>query len=48
MAAAVHRLLPGAETVVLPGASHHALPLHGPAVPELNRRMEEFLGASPR
>ncbi|MER6118191.1 alpha/beta fold hydrolase [Streptomyces sp. NPDC001743] len=43
VAAAVDRLLPHAETAVLPGVSHHALPLYGPAVPELNRRMREFL-----
>ncbi|WP_326663071.1 alpha/beta fold hydrolase [Streptomyces sp. NBC_00385] len=43
--AAVHRLLPQAETVVLPGVSHHALPLYGPVTAELNRRMEDFLDA---
>ncbi|MFF7336840.1 alpha/beta fold hydrolase [Streptomyces sp. NPDC008163] len=42
-AVAAHRLLPGAETAVLPGVSHHALPLHAPTAPELNRRMDEFL-----
>ncbi|TXS42628.1 alpha/beta fold hydrolase [Streptomyces sp. OR43] len=43
--AAVNRLLPQAETVVLPGVSHHALPLYGPVTAELNRRMEDFLDA---
>lgn len=42
-AAAAHRLLPGAETAVLPHVSHHGLPLHAPTAPELNRRMREFL-----
>lgn len=42
-AAAAHRLLPEAETVVLPGVSHHALPLYGPVTAELNRRLGEFL-----
>ncbi|MFD5727614.1 alpha/beta fold hydrolase [Streptomyces sp. NPDC058368] len=42
-AASAHRLLPGAETAVLPGVSHHALPLHAPTAPELNRRMRDFL-----
>uniref|UniRef100_A0AAU2VX90 Alpha/beta hydrolase n=1 Tax=Streptomyces sp. NBC_00008 TaxID=2903610 RepID=A0AAU2VX90_9ACTN len=38
-----NRLLPHAETAVLPGVSHHALPLHGPTAAELNRRMAQFL-----
>lgn len=41
--ASAHRLLPRAETVVLPGVSHHALPLYGPVAAELNRRAGEFL-----
>lgn len=43
VAAAAHRLLPRAETAVLPDVSHHALPPHAPTAPELNRRMAEFL-----
>ncbi|MFF3175155.1 alpha/beta fold hydrolase [Streptomyces sp. NPDC057900] len=43
VAATANRLLPHAETAVLPGVSHHALPLHGPTAAELNRRMAQFL-----
>ncbi|WP_327171106.1 alpha/beta hydrolase [Streptomyces sp. NBC_01336] len=46
VAGAVDRLLPRAETVVLPGVSHHALPLYGPVTAELNRRIGEFLDAA--
>jgi len=45
VATTAHRLLPRAETAVLPDVSHHALPLHAPTAPELNRRMGEFLNA---
>ncbi|WP_285565169.1 alpha/beta fold hydrolase [Streptomyces sp. RTGN2] len=48
VATAVKRLLPRAETVVLPGVSHHALPLHEPAAGELNRRMLRFLDGPAR
>ncbi|WP_399126275.1 alpha/beta fold hydrolase [Streptomyces sp. ITFR-6] len=44
VAATANRLLPHAETAVLPGVSHHALPLHGPTAAELSRRMAQFLG----
>ncbi|MET7648951.1 alpha/beta fold hydrolase [Streptomyces sp. NPDC005426] len=43
LAAAAERLLPRAKAAVLPGVSHHALPLYGPAVPELNRLIGRFL-----
>ncbi|MFR0352163.1 alpha/beta fold hydrolase [Streptomyces sediminimaris] len=42
VAARAGALLPRAETVVLPGVSHHALPQAAPA--ELGRRLTEFLG----
>ncbi|MGW2176905.1 alpha/beta fold hydrolase [Streptomyces sp. NPDC001732] len=45
VAAAAARLLPHAETVTIPGATHHTLPLHGPTVAELNRRAADFLAA---
>jgi pimeloyl-ACP methyl ester carboxylesterase len=39
--ATAQRLLPDVRTAVLPGATHHTLPLHEPA--ELNRYLTEFL-----
>ncbi|MGW1109115.1 alpha/beta fold hydrolase [Streptomyces sp. NPDC002540] len=45
VAAAAARLLPHARTAVIPGATHHTLPLHEPAATELNSRMEDFLRA---
>ncbi|WP_345035734.1 hypothetical protein [Streptomyces sannanensis] len=41
VAARAAELLPDAECVTLPGATHHTLPLHGPAEP--NVRIAEFL-----
>ncbi|MEV0420078.1 alpha/beta fold hydrolase [Streptosporangium canum] len=41
IASAVARLLPHAETAVLPGLSHHAMPWHGAA--DLNTRVIGFL-----
>ncbi|MDK0519100.1 alpha/beta hydrolase [Streptomyces sp. ML-6] len=45
VAAAAARLLPHAETVTIPGATHHTLPLHEPTAAELNRRTADFLAA---
>ncbi|MFF1924852.1 alpha/beta fold hydrolase [Streptomyces sp. NPDC058221] len=45
VAATARRLLPHAETAVLPGVSHHALPLHEPTAAELSHRMLQFLDA---
>ncbi|MEV7405950.1 alpha/beta fold hydrolase [Streptomyces sp. NPDC091267] len=47
VAAAASRLLPHARTAVLPGVSHHALPLHEPTAAELNRRTAQFLDGTP-
>jgi pimeloyl-ACP methyl ester carboxylesterase len=41
VAAAARRLLPEADVVTLPNASHHSLPTEQPA--ELNRLLAEFL-----
>ncbi|MFI6946263.1 alpha/beta fold hydrolase [Streptomyces sp. NPDC050422] len=43
VAATARRLLPHAETIVLPSVSHHALPLHEPTAAELNRELAQFL-----
>ncbi|GAA0403672.1 alpha/beta fold hydrolase [Microbispora corallina] len=43
VAASAATLLPRLETAVLPGATHHTLPLAGP--PEMNARIEKFLAA---
>ncbi|MEU3949495.1 alpha/beta fold hydrolase [Streptomyces sp. NPDC029526] len=43
MAADARRLLPGAEVVVLPGASHHSIPTERPG--ELNRLLADFFGS---
>ncbi|MFF2330356.1 MULTISPECIES: alpha/beta fold hydrolase [unclassified Streptomyces] len=41
--AAAARLLPHARTEMIPGATHHTLPLHEATATELNRRIEDFL-----
>ncbi|THA60277.1 alpha/beta hydrolase [Streptomyces sp. A0958] len=43
VAATAHRLLPRAQTAILPTATHHTLPLHAATAPELNRRVSDFL-----
>jgi pimeloyl-ACP methyl ester carboxylesterase len=42
VADAAARQVPGLTTVVLPGATHHTIPIHDPA--PLNRAMVDFLG----
>ncbi|MEV4299651.1 alpha/beta fold hydrolase [Microbispora rosea] len=46
VAASAAALLPRVETAVLPGATHHTLPLAAP--PEMDGRIEEFLAAHRR
>ncbi|MFI7031827.1 alpha/beta fold hydrolase [Microbispora rosea] len=46
VAASAAALLPRVETAVLPGATHHTLPLAAP--PEMDGRIEEFLAAHGR
>ncbi|MFH9263716.1 alpha/beta fold hydrolase [Streptomyces sp. NPDC017546] len=46
-ARAVDRSLPGAPTYVVPGATHHTLPMHAPAAAEINRRLDGFLTGLP-
>ncbi|MEU2456694.1 MULTISPECIES: alpha/beta fold hydrolase [Streptomyces] len=48
VAARATRLLPDAETVTLPGATHHSLPQTDPGASEVGLRMEEFLSARAR